>query len=188
MSSQCNFTKTSLDGLYKIKYNPIEDNRGFFNRLFCNEKFKALGLKEPISQINKSFTKIKGTVRGMHYQNFPYTETKIISCNKGEIFDVVIDIRKNSSTFLKWHAEILSENNNYGLYVPEGFAHGFQTLTDSCELIYLHTKAYNSEYEGAINVLDPLISIKWPLKISEISNRDKKHVMINEKFKGIKIL
>jgi dTDP-4-dehydrorhamnose 3,5-epimerase len=187
MSQRFNFIESSLKGLYKIVKKPIEDERGFFSRFFCAEEFKKLGFRKPIAQMNHSFTKQKGAVRGMHFQYSPYTEAKIITCIRGEIFDVAVDIRKDSPTFLQWHAEVLNENNQSSLYIPDGFAHGFQTLTENCELLYIHSSFYQHDAEGGLNVLDRELSIDWPLEISEISERDQNHPMINKSFKGIDI-
>ena len=185
MSQRFNFIETSLNNLYKIEQKPIEDERGFFSRFFCAEEFKEIGFTNAIIQMNHTYTKKKGAVRGMHFQNPPYSDTKIITCIKGEVFDVAVDIRKDSPTFLHWHAEVLSEKDNSSLYVPDGFAHGFQTLTENCELLYAHSSSYQYYAEGGLNVLDSEMSIQWPLKISEISERDQNHPMININFKGV---
>lgn len=187
MSERFNFIETPLSGLYLIQKKPISDNRGFFNRLFCSDEFKEIGFNKSIVQMNTSFTKKKGTVRGMHYQYPPYTETKIITCLKGEVFDVAVDLRKDSPTFLQWHGHILSEKDLYSYYIPDGFAHGFQTLTDNCELLYMHSSSYQQDAEAAINVLDPKINIAWPLTISDISERDNSHPMIETSFEGIQV-
>ena len=187
MSQRFNFIETSLKGLYKIEQKPIVDSRGFFSRFFCAEEFKEIGFTQPIAQMNHTLTKQQGAVRGMHYQNPPYSETKIVTCIRGEVFDVAIDLRKNSSTFLHWHAEILSESNQSSLYIPDGFAHGFQTLTNDCELLYIHSYIYNADAEGAVNVLDTKLGIEWPLEITEISERDQTHSMIDTTFEGLDI-
>jgi dTDP-4-dehydrorhamnose 3,5-epimerase len=186
MSQRLDFVSTSLNGLYSIKRKPIKDQRGFINRLFCAEEITGIGLKNTIVQINHTMTRQKGAIRGLHFQYSPYTETKTVTCLKGKVFDVAVDIRKNSPTFLQWHAEELSEYNHASLYIPDGFAHGFQALTNDCELLYLHSEFYQSDAEGALNVLDPRLSIDWPLQITEISERDCNHSMINL-FKGIEI-
>jgi len=186
MSQRLEFIPTLLDGLYSINRKPIKDQRGFFNRLFCAEEIAEIGLKHPIVQINHTMTRQKGAIRGLHFQHIPYTETKIVTCIKGKVFDVAVDIRKNSPTFLQWHAEELSADNKVSLYIPDGFAHGFQALTNDCELLYMHSEFYQSDAEGALNVLDPRLSIEWPLEITEISERDNNHSMINM-FKGIEI-
>jgi dTDP-4-dehydrorhamnose 3,5-epimerase len=142
-------------------------------------------MTKSIVQINHTITHRKGTVRGLHFQYPPYAETKLVSCLRGEIFDIAVDLRHNSSTFLRWHSARLSAENRQSLLIPEGFAHGFQTLSEDCELIYLHTEAYHPESEGALNVLDPRISISWPLAISELSERDRNHDFIEEEFQGI---
>ena len=185
MSQRFNFIETPLKGLYKIEQKPIVDSRGFFSRFFCAEEFKDIGFTQPIAQMNHTLTKQKGAVRGMHYQHPPCTETKIVTCIRGEIFDVAVDIRKGSPTFLKFHVEILSDKNQSSLYIPDGFAHGFQTLTEDCELLYIHSSLYQHDAEGALNVFDTELNIEWPQKITEISERDKNHPMIDSSFEGI---
>jgi len=176
---------TPLAGLKIVQRKPIEDARGFLSRFYCAEEFKVFGFIAPVSQINHTLTHKKGTVRGLHYQQPPHAEIKLVSCLKGEIFDVAVDLRKNSPTFLHWHGEVLSESNQRSLLIPEGFAHGFQTLTDDCELIYLHTAPYVKEAEAALNVTDSRVGIKWPLEITELSERDRSHPMIKNDFEGI---
>jgi dTDP-4-dehydrorhamnose 3,5-epimerase len=176
---------TPIEGLKIIQRNPISDERGFLSRFYCHDDFKLMNINKTISQINQTLTKKKGAVRGFHYQLPPFAESKLVSCVKGEIFDVAIDLRKNSPTFLKWHAEILNEKNQKSFFIPEGFAHAFQTLTVNCELIYLHTAPYNKEYERGLNYADKKINISWPLDISEISDRDQTHPMIQDNFEGI---
>jgi dTDP-4-dehydrorhamnose 3,5-epimerase len=176
---------TSIADLKIAQRNLISDHRGFLSRFYCQEEFKLMGLHKPINQINQALTKKIGSVRGLHYQLPPFAETKIVSCIKGEIFDVAVDLRKDSPTYLKWHAEVLSEKNQKSFLIPEGFAHGFQTLTDDCELIYLHTAPYSKEHERGLNYADKKLDISWPLKISEISDRDLTHTMIQDDFEGI---
>ena len=130
-------------------------------------------------------TSKKGTVRGMHFQYPPHAETKLVSCFRGKVFDVAVDLRKDSPTFLQSHAEILSNENLKTFLIPEGFAHGYQTLSDDCEMLYFHTANYVKEAEKGFNSTDPLLRIKWPLKISQISSRDKSHPSITSEFQGI---
>lgn len=176
---------TQLLGLKVVQRKPIEDARGFLSRFFCAEEFNEFGFTKPINQINHTLTRHKGAVRGMHYQKPPYAEIKLVSCLKGEVFDVAVDLRKNSPTFLHWHGELLSENNQRSLLIPEGFAHGFQTLTEACELIYLHSAPYVKEAEAALNVTDPKLGIAWPLRFTEISERDRLHPMIKLDCEGV---
>jgi dTDP-4-dehydrorhamnose 3,5-epimerase len=121
----------------------------------------------------------------LHFQSSPFAEVKLISCIKGEVWDVAIDIRKNSPTFLQYYAEVLTPDNNKTLLIPEGFAHGFQTLTSDCEMLYFHTKKFNKDFDFGFNILDPLINIQWPSKITEVSDRDQNQKMLNKSFKGI---
>lgn len=176
---------TPLLGLKVIQRKRIEDSRGFLSRFFCANEFNAYGFNKPVSQINHTLTRQKGAVRGMHYQQPPHAEIKLVSCLKGEVFDVAVDLRKDSPTFLHWHGEVLSDNNQRSLLIPEGFAHGFQTLTEDCELIYLHSAPYVKEAEAALNVTDPKLDIAWPLNMTELSERDRSHPMIKLDFEGM---
>jgi len=185
MSQKFEFVQTTLDGLYRVDRKPIIDSRGFFNRFFCADEFCNIGFNKPIAQINHSFTHQRGAVRGMHFQLQSHAETKIVTCIRGKILDVAVDVRQGSDTFLQWHTEVLSADNQRSLYIPEGFAHGFQTLDENCELIYLHSSFYKPDAEAALNVNDPRLSIKWPLNITEMSERDKNHPMLGDDFLGI---
>ncbi|MHB1647043.1 MAG: dTDP-4-dehydrorhamnose 3,5-epimerase [bacterium] len=178
------FKNTSIEGLYTIKPKLLQDNRGFFERIYCKKEFKSV-LKKDIKQVNYSLTKTKGSIRGMHYQNPPMAEAKIIKCVRGSIYDVAVDLRKGSPTFLKWHAEIISENNPRMFFVPEGFAHGFQTLKDNTELIYFHTEYFSEKHYKGIKYNDPRIAIKWELELTEISDKDMSHPLIKKDFDGI---
>lgn len=176
---------TSLDGLKIIQRKAIEDDRGFLSRVFCAEVFAEYGFKKAIHQINQTLTKQKGSVRGLHYQLPPHAEIKFVSCIKGEVLDIAVDLRKDSPTFLECYAEILSEKNRRSLLIPEGFAHGFQTLTDNCEMLYLHSAPYIKDAEAGINFADPRLAINLPIKITDISKRDTSHPMIHKTFEGI---
>lgn len=188
MKSRFSLISTSFEGLFRIKRHLISDHRGSLSRLYCENDLREFGLEKSIVQINHTKTWKIGTVRGLHYQNYPFTESKLVSCTQGKVFDVVVDLRKDSKTFLQWHSEILSSENNMSMYIPEGFAHGFQALTKDCSLIYMHTNFFSPEYEDGINALDPILDINWPIKISNISERDKNHSFIDNEFKGIKTL
>jgi dTDP-4-dehydrorhamnose 3,5-epimerase len=179
------FISTPLAGLLLVQRKTAEDQRGFLSRFYCAEEFSEAGLVKPIAQINHSFTRNKGAVRGLHFQHPPHAEAKLVSCLKGEVLDVAVDLRCGSPTFLHWHGEILSASNRRSLLIPEGYAHGFQTLTEDCELIYLHTAAYHPEAEGALNISDPCLNITWPLPITELSERDRNHPFIGSDFQGI---
>jgi len=183
--SRFDLIETSIKDLKLVQRKPLEDPRGFLSRIYCAESFKAFGVNKTIAQINHTLTQNKGTVRGLHFQYAPHAEAKLVSCIKGQVYDVAVDLRKDSPTFLKWHAEVLSADNHRSLLIPEGFAHGFQTLTENCELIYLHTETYHPSAEGALNVLDSALKINWPLPIVELSERDRKHAMIDGKFQGL---
>lgn len=185
--SRFHITDTSLAGLKVIMRKPIEDARGFFCRLFCTDELYTAGFRKPIAQINHTCTHKVGAVRGLHLQYPPHAEVKIVSCLKGEVFDVAVDLRSGSPTFLHWHAEVLSENNFMSLLIPEGYAHGFQALSPDCELLYLHSEFYDSLACGALNVKDPLLGISWPIEFTDISERDLNHPFINESYGGILI-
>lgn len=183
--SRFDFITTPLNGLVLVQRKAIEDDRGFLSRFYCAEEFREAGIKKQVAQINHTLTRKKGAVRGLHFQHPPYAEIKLVSCLKGEILDVAVDLRRDSPTFLHWHGEILSTINRRSLLIPEGFAHGFQTLTEDCELIYLHTAFYRPEAEGALNVADSKLSIAWPLPIVDLSARDRSHPFIDKNFQGI---
>ena len=185
MGKQFRFINTPLEGLIKIERNSISDHRGYFSRSYCKEELKEIGCNESIAQANSTLTRKKGSIRGMHFQHPPNSETKIVTCSRGKVIDIVIDIRKESATFLQWHAEELSEKSHLSLYIPKGFAHGFQTLTDDCQLMYFHTSFYEPKSEAVINAFDPLFKIEWPLMTTEVSERDKNATFLDPKFKGL---
>jgi dTDP-4-dehydrorhamnose 3,5-epimerase len=179
------FNTTNIDGLYVIDIDFFQDNRGWFARTYCKREFAAIGHQQEWTQLNHSFTTQKGSVRGMHYQLAPYHEAKMVRCIAGAVYDVAVDVRKNSPTFLQWFGVELSAQNKKMLYIPEGFAHGFQTLSDNCELIYHHTSYYTPGSEGGFRYDDPKLNIPWQLPVSEISERDQNHPIINANFEGI---
>jgi dTDP-4-dehydrorhamnose 3,5-epimerase len=161
------------------------DHRGFFSRFYCAEEFAEVGFALPVAQINHTLTRQRGAVRGLHFQYPPHSEDKLVSCLRGEIFDVAVDLRRGSPTFLRWHGEILSAENCHSLVIPQGFAHGFQALSDDCELIYLHSRPYAAGAEGALNMRDPALAIAWPLPFTDISERDSRHPYLTGEFTGI---
>ncbi len=179
------FEETSLAKCYVITPKLLQDERGGFARVFCEELFQQIGLTKKFVQINHSYNNLKGTIRGMHFQIPPFSEYKLIRCVKGAVIDVVVDIRKNTPTFLKHYAVELSAENKKMILVPEGFAHGFQTLKDDSELIYHHTEFYVPNSEGGLRFNDERLNIKWPLPVTSISERDKYHNLIDNNFKGI---
>jgi dTDP-4-dehydrorhamnose 3,5-epimerase len=180
-----NFISTPLTGSFIIEPAPFTDERGWFARYYCEREFEAIGHDKHWVQMNHSVTYQKGALRGMHYQVDPHKEIKMVKCIAGAVFDVIIDIREGSDTFMQWHGEELSATNRRMFYIPEGFAHGFQCLTDHCELLYHHSEFYKSGYEGGIRYNDPRIGIKWPLEVTTISSRDQQHPFLDEKFKGV---
>lgn len=181
------FLPTPIAGLVMVERSRIEDHRGFLSRMYSAEAFAAVGVHKPIAQINQTLTRRQGAVRGMHFQWPPHAETKLVTCLHGKIFDVAVDLRRNSPTFLRWHGVVLTEENQRSLLIPEGFAHGFQTLTEGCELLYLHTAAYRQAAEGGVSAIDPRLSIAWPLEITEMSDRDRRHPVLTAAFDGIEL-
>lgn len=175
-----NFTETEIPGAYLITTELHEDNRGFFARAWCREEFERQGLVTDVQQCNISFTKKAGTIRGLHYQIAPHEEVKIIRCTNGGIFDVCIDIRKDSETFGKWVGYELTAENRAMLYVPEGCAHGFQALTNNAEISYIVTAAYNKEAECGIRYDDPTLNISWPLDAADISEKDQNLPLLDQ--------
>lgn len=178
------FIPTILNGSFTIQLDPINDERGWFARYFCKKEFSTIGHNKEWVQMNHSFSLKKGTLRGMHFQKPPYSEIKLVRCIQGSVFDVIIDLRKDSPTFLKWFGTELSAENKLMMYIPEGFAHGFQTLEDNSGLLYMHTAYYSPEAEDGLRYNDPQVNISWPIEISEISMRDTNHDIL-EKFNGL---
>ena len=187
MFKKFDIKKTKIKDLFVLTRNIFEDNRGYLDRMFCFDELNVFIKNKAPNQINYTKTNKMNTVRGLHFQYPPFSEIKIISCIKGSIFDVAVDLRKNSPTYLNWHSEVLSEKNYKSLLVPEGFAHGYQTLSDNCELFYIHSSAYNQDYEGGINPFDNILNINWPNAASFISERDKNHKYISDGFLGLNI-
>jgi dTDP-4-dehydrorhamnose 3,5-epimerase len=166
------FRPTKLRDAYLIKLKPAHDSRGFFARTFCTEEFAAHRLETNFPQHSMSFSARKGTLRGMHYQREPGTEVKLVRCARGTIMDVIIDIRPDSPTYRHWQDFELSAANRHQLYIPSGFAHGFQTLSDDVEVSYLISAPYRPDLAGGIRHNDPEFGITWPLSVTEISERD----------------
>ena len=179
------FAPTHLAGSYEIALEPRIDNRGWFARFFCKDEFAQIGHTKEWVQLNHSCTLKKGAIRGMHFQNPPFSEIKMVRCIAGSVYDVIIDLRKGSDTFLKWYGTELSAHNKKMLYIPAGFAHGFQTLEDNCELLYHHSEYYKPVAEAGIRYNDPIIGLEWPIPVAEISERDTAHPLLTQQFKGI---
>lgn len=178
-------TPLPLAGLMRIERQRLGDSRGFLSRLFCAEELAAAGWRKPVAQINHTRTARRGAVRGLHYQHPPHAEMKLVSCIRGEVWDLALDLRADSPTYLQWHAETLSADNNRALLIPEGFAHGFQALTDDVELIYLHSTAHHPAAEAGIDAQDAALAIAWPLPITERSPRDQQHPPLHTRFPGM---
>lgn len=179
------FSPTPLEGSYIVEPEPLNDERGWFVRYFCKHEFSKIGHAKEWVQMNHSFNEHAGTLRGMHYQKVPYKEIKLVRCIAGAVFDVIVDLRKGSSTFLRCFGIELSSGNKKMLYIPEGFAHGFQTLREDTELLYHHSAYYTPGSEAGIKYNDNRIKIEWPLPVNRISDRDKNYPDIDQNFKGI---
>ncbi|MCA3612679.1 MAG: dTDP-4-dehydrorhamnose 3,5-epimerase family protein [Methylobacterium sp.] len=174
-----------LDGLMRVERERLGDARGFLARLYCAETLRAAGWVKPIAAINHTYSALKGTLRGMHFQHAPHAEMKLVTCIRGEILDVALDLRASSPSFKSWYAETLSAGNGRAMLIPEGFAHGFQALSDDVEILYCHSASHAPAAEGAVNAFDPAFGITWPLPVAAISERDKRHPMTEPSFKGI---
>jgi len=167
------FQPTKLQDAYLIAIEPVEDERGFFARTWCRQEFTAHGLETRLVQCNLSFNKVRGTLRGMHYQLPPAAETKLVRCLRGAIYDVAIDLRPESPTYRQWTAVTLSAENRLAFYIPQGFAHGFQSLTDEAEIFYQMSAVYAPEYARGIRWNDPAFQIDWPLAVTVMSAKDQ---------------
>ncbi len=185
--SRFTITDLPLAGLKRIERHTIADARGAFTRLFCAEELAAAGWTQPVVQINHSRTRQVGAVRGLHFQHPPHAEMKLVMCLKGAVWDVAVDLRAGSPTFLQWHTEELSADNGVALLIPEGFAHGFQVLEPDSELLYLHSASYAPASEGGLRTDDPRLAISWPLPIAERSARDAAWPLLDDRFVGITI-
>ncbi len=168
-----------LAGAFRVELEPRGDARGFFARLFCAEEFAAHGLATDWVQCNTSFTALQGTLRGLHFQRPPVAETKLLRCIRGAIFDVIVDLRAGSPTFGRWHGERLDDQNRTMICVPQGFAHGFQTLTPDVEMLYFHSAPYSAAHEGGLRWDDARVAVDWPLGVTEVSARDAAFPMLD---------
>ena len=179
------FEETKLKGSYIITPTPVGDNRGWFARTYCKREFEPIMRDAEWVQINHSFSSERGAIRGMHFQIGEHQEIKLVRCIAGAVYDVIIDIRTGSPTFMQWVGVELNAQNKNMIYVPRGFAHGFQTLTKDAELIYHHSNYYSPDREAGIRYNDQKVSIDWPLIPTTISERDLNHKLIDESFTGL---
>lgn len=178
---------TPIAGLFEIEQPAVGDARGRFTRLFCEQAFAPIRPHLHFTQINWSHTQGRGSLRGLHYQKPPAAEAKLIRCLRGRVYDVAVDVRADSPTFLRWHAVELAEDNNRAFFLPEGFAHGFQALTDEAQLLYMHTASWTPACEAGLRHDDPLLAIAWPLPVAQVSARDQAHPLIAPGFSGIRL-
>jgi dTDP-4-dehydrorhamnose 3,5-epimerase len=184
--SSFDITPTPLGGLMRVTRRRREDARGFFSRFFCAEEMAAIGWRHPVAQVNHSLTRQRGAVRGLHFQHPPHSEDKYVSCLRGTVFDVAIDLRRGSPTFLRWHGETLSAENGRSLLIPQGFAHGFQAIEPDSEMIYLHSRPYAPGAESGLHVSDPRLAIAWPMAVTDLSERDASHAPLTDDFAGLR--
>jgi dTDP-4-dehydrorhamnose 3,5-epimerase len=179
------YALTPIEGVVVVETTPFADHRGVFQRVFCDRDLEDIVGARRIVQINHSRTMAVGAVRGMHFQRPPHAEVKMVRCLRGKVWDVAVDLRAGSPTFLQWHAEELSFDNARMLVIPEGCAHGFQVLEPQSELLYLHTAHYEPSAEGAVRYDDPKLAITWPLSVTDVSTRDQLHPLLSSDFSGL---
>jgi dTDP-4-dehydrorhamnose 3,5-epimerase len=179
-----NIIPTAISGVAVAQSESIADHRGSFRRLYCDKELEQVTGRRRIVQINHSLTRTAGALRGMHFQYPPYAEMKLIRCLRGRVFDVAVDVRKTSPTFLQWHAEELTPGNGRMVIIPEGCAHGFQSLEKDSELLYLHTAFYEKTAEGGLRYDDPVVGIAWPFPVTDISDRDRCLPLASDMFPG----
>jgi dTDP-4-dehydrorhamnose 3,5-epimerase len=184
--SAFDISPTPLAGLMLAARKRHVDERGYFSRLFCEQELAQMGWRHRIAQINHSLTHQKGTVRGLHYQQPPHAEDKYVTCLRGAIFDVAVDLRQGSPTFLHWHGQCLSAENGCAMLIPQGFAHGFQALEEGTELLYLHSQPYAPQAEAGLHPGDARLAIAWPLPIAQLSPRDAGHAFLSSNFIGLR--
>lgn len=178
---------TSIAGVVVAKTAPLKDARGTFYRAFCDRDLEPILQQRTIRQVNVSRTEMAGAIRGMHFQHPPHAEMKLIRCLRGRVWDVALDLRQGSPTFLQWHGVELSPENALMMVIPEGCAHGFQVMDPSSELLYLHTAPYEPKSEGGVRYSDSIINIFWPMTVTDISQRDISHPLLSRDFLGITI-
>jgi dTDP-4-dehydrorhamnose 3,5-epimerase len=176
---------TPIAGLRRVRRLPLGDARGFLVRLFCADELREVGWTVPVAQVNHTRTRQRGSVRGLHFQRPPHAEQKLVHCLRGEVWDVAVDLRRGSPTFLRWHAERLGGDNGVALLIPEGFGHGLQTLSDDVDMLYCHSAAYAADFEAGIHPREPRLAIDWPLPIAALSPRDDAHAFLGADFDGI---
>ncbi len=182
------FIRTSLEGAYLIGLDKYEDERGFFARIFCKSEFEEMGLSSKFIQVNNSLTRYKGTIRGMHYQLEPSAEVKIVRCIRGSLYDAIIDLRPDSSSFGEWFGSELSAENRQMMYVPKGFAHGFLTLEDNTETFYFASSSYSPDLERGIRYNDPYFGIEWPISVTQSSQKDRECPDFDPGWHGVSFL
>lgn len=187
MSGWFELEKTPIEGLVSFVRSPRKDERGSFERLFCCDELTDFGIAFDIKQMNRSITKQQGAVRGLHFQRPPFAEGKLITCLSGHVFDVAVDLRNGSPTLGQWHGFDLSAQSNRTVYIPPGFAHGFQTCAPDCELLYLHSQRYQPDHEGGLHCLDPILSIDWPGAVTQLSERDAKLPAFDDTFEALEL-
>lgn len=178
-------TPTALEGVLQVQRQLHVDARGSFSRLFCAHELASVGWSGPLAQVNHSVTTARGTVRGMHFQHAPWAERKLVSCVRGRIWDVAVDLRRGSPTFLRWHAQELSAQAGIALLIPQGCAHGFQALSDDAEIIYCHSAAFVPEAQSGVHPCDPRLAITWPLPVQRLSQRDAQWPALAPDFAGV---
>jgi dTDP-4-dehydrorhamnose 3,5-epimerase len=181
------FHPTQIAGVLVVETAPLIDQRGAFARWFCEEELRSVMNNRRIAQVNYSRTSRAGALRGFHYQRAPHAETKLIRCLKGRVFDVAVDLRQGSPTFLRWHAEELTPANWRMLIIPEGCAHGFQAMEADSDLLYLHTASYAPNAEGGVRLDDSRIGVLWPMPVADISKRDSSFPVLDAGFAGISV-
>ncbi|MES2730981.1 MAG: dTDP-4-dehydrorhamnose 3,5-epimerase [Bacteroidota bacterium] len=181
------FIPTTLKDAFLVDLNPFQDQRGLFARTFDKELFKSINHTKEFVQFNHSVNYFKGTLRGLHYQVIPSAEIKLVRCIQGSVYDVIVDVRENSPTFLQHIGVELSESNLRMIYIPEGFAHGFQTLEDNTQMLYHHSNYYNPASERGIRHNDSMLNIHWPLEPTVMSDKDQQYDLLTADFRGIEV-
>jgi dTDP-4-dehydrorhamnose 3,5-epimerase len=185
VTSRFDVVRTDLADALLLERKQTADSRGFLERLYCDEELGAVLDGRSIRQINRTLTRAKGAIRGMHFQRAPHAEMKLVHCLRGIVFDVAVDLRRDSATFGRWTAVELSGDAHRTFVIPEGFAHGFQALSDDCEMLYFHTAPYHRDSEAGINPFEPRLGIAWPLPATEISDRDRSLPFIEDEVRMV---